>query len=68
MQPLETSYETIVDEDLQIMRATLQVMSEDLSPCSARAAEKLREAVCRIDEARAEIQKLKRRREPSTQG
>jgi hypothetical protein len=66
MQSAETSYERILDEDLQIVRATVAVISDDVRHRSARAAEDLQEALKYLDDARREFQRAGTRARPAS--
>jgi hypothetical protein len=45
----------IISEDLQIVRATLATLLNDVRPVSPRAAEALRNAANEVEEARQDI-------------
>jgi hypothetical protein len=45
----------VLDEDLQIVRATLAAIADDVRRISRPAAEQVQEAIARLDRARREF-------------
>jgi len=53
-RPIPLSRE-VIDQDLQIMRATLSVLLQDIRHISAQAADSVQNAVVQLDQARREF-------------
>lgn len=53
-RPIPLSRE-VIDQDLQIMRATLSVLLQDIRQISAQAANSVQNAVVQLDQARREF-------------
>ncbi|MBP6307670.1 MAG: hypothetical protein KA334_03035 [Opitutaceae bacterium] len=45
----------VIDQDLQIMRATLSVLLQDIRHISSQAADSVQNAVVQLDQARREF-------------
>ena len=64
MDPQPAPSPQVLDEDLQIVRATLASISDDVNRLSPHAGQAVNDALVKIDEAHAEFVRTEKSNEP----